>query len=160
MKGIFISRKPGPRYSETWDDNVVLNYFREMHPLLDLSLKEQSWKLVMLLALTSGQRCQTFTCLDITAMKKTDDYYVFHLTDHVKQNKPGNVVSTSHVRRYQQEELSVYRTLETYLDRTLSLRSGSKLIVSYLKPYHPVGTSTIGRWIRQLLTLNGIDTTI
>ena len=109
MKGIFNSRKPGPRYSETWDVNVVLNYLREMHLLLDLSLKEHSWKLVMLLALTSGQRCQTFTCLDITAMKKTDDYYVFHLPDHVIQNRPGNVVSTFYVRRYQQEELCVYK---------------------------------------------------
>ena len=130
----------------------------ETHPLHDLSLKEHLWKLVMLLALMSGQWCQTFTCLDTTAMKKTDDYYVFHLTYHVKQNRPGNVVSLFYVRRYQQE-LCVYKTLETYLDRTSSLQSGSKLIASYVKPYYPVGTSTIGHWIRQLL-LSGIDTTI
>ena len=100
MKGVFNSRKPSPRYSETWDVNVVLNYMALLCPLDKLSQKEHSLKLVVLLALTSGQRCQTLKFLDIISIKKTQDYYIFHLNEHIKQSKRGNVFSTFYVRKY------------------------------------------------------------
>jgi hypothetical protein len=45
MKGVFNSRKPTPKYSETWDVNVVLNYLEKLFPLDKLSLKDHSFKL-------------------------------------------------------------------------------------------------------------------
>ena len=79
FKGVFNCRKPSPRYSETWDVDVVLNYMKLLYPLEKISLKELTLKLVGLLALTSGQRCQTLVHLDIEGMKKTPNYYLFHL---------------------------------------------------------------------------------
>ena len=133
-----------------------------MAPATDLSLKDLSLKLVMLLALTSGQLCQTLACLDLQNMKKTENYYVVYLTAHLKQNWPGNTHSTFYVRKYQQPDLCVYRSLAVYLDRTLALRNGvfTKLLFSYAKPHGPVGTNTISRWIKQVLTLIGVDTTV
>ena len=58
MKGVFNSRSPSPRYSEIWDVQPVLSYLALMYPLDKLTLKELSFKLVVLLAITSGQRCQ------------------------------------------------------------------------------------------------------
>ena len=161
MKGVFNSRKPVPKYSETWDVNVVLHHLSLMYPLEKLSLKELTFKLVGLLALTSGQRCQVLVSMDIKSMKKADDYYLFDINEHMKQNRPGYTFSSIYVRKYQQQELCVYRTLESYLIRTLPLRQegSTKLLVSYVKPYAPVGTSTVGRWIKNLLGLSGIDTT-
>ena len=161
MKGVFNSRKPAPKYSETWDVNVVLHHLSLMYPLEKLSLKELTFKLVGLLALTSGQRCQVLVSMDIKSMKKADDYYLFDINKHMKQNRPGYTFSSIYVRKYQQQELCVYRTLESYLIRTLPLRQegSTKLLVSYVKPYAPVGTSTVGRWIKNLLGLSGIDTT-
>ena len=66
----------------------------------------------MLLALTTGQRCQTLASLDRQTMTKTAEQFVFRLTDHMKQNRPGYVFSTVHVRRYHQAELCVYQMLE------------------------------------------------
>ncbi len=162
MKGVFNSRKPTPNYSETWDVNIVLNYLAKLFPLDNLSLKDHSFKLVMLLALTSGQRCQTLTYLDILSMKETPDYYVFQLTEHIKQNRPGNVFSTFHVGKYHQEELCVYHTLKSYLYRTAPLRGGTstRLLISYVKPHGAVTTNTLSRWIKQVLTSSGIDTSI
>ncbi len=162
MKGVFNSRKPTPKYSETWDVNIVLNYLAKLFPLDNLSLKDHSFKLVMLLALTSGQRCQTLTYLDIQSMKETPDYYVFQLTEHIKQNRPGNVFSTFHVGKYHQEELCVYHTLKSYLYRTAPLRGGTstRLLISYVKPHGAVTTNTLSRWIKQVLTSSGIDTSI
>ena len=88
-----------------------------------LPLKYVTDKFVILLALTTGQRCQTLPSLDTQAMTKTDEQFVFHVTDHMKQNRPGNIFSTVHVRRYHRTELCVYRTLEHYLERTAQLRT-------------------------------------
>ena len=162
MKGIFNSRKPTPKYSETWNVNLVLDHLKPLYPLADISLKAHSHKLVMLLALTLGQRCQTLAALDIANMKKTAQYYLFGLEEHTKQNRPGNMFSNFCVRRYDHDNLSPYQALETYLERTSVLRgtTTTKLFISYVKPHKAVGTHTIGRWIKQLLQESGIDTTI
>ena len=92
-------------------------------------------------------------------MTKTEEQFVFHLTDHMKQNRPGHVFSNIYVRRYHQAELCVYQTLEHYLARTSKLRRSSKLFVSFVKPHGGVTTSTVSRWIKTLLSLSGINTT-
>ena len=159
MKGVFNCRTPTPKYSETWDVNIVLAFIGNWYPLDTLSLKFVTYKLTMLLALTTAQRCQTLVSLDIRTMTKTQEQFVFHLTEHLKQNRPGNIFSTVYARRYHQEELCVYRTLEHYLERTSHLRCNSKLLVSFVKPHDKVTTSMVGRWLKALLSLSGIDTT-
>ena len=159
MKGVFNSRTPTPKYSDIWDVNIVLDFIKQWYPLSGLSLKFVTYKLVILLALTTGQRCQTLASLDTQAMTKTDEQFVFHLTVHMKQNRPGNVFSTVYVRRYPQAELCVYRTLDYYLDRTSKLRSSTQLLVSTVKPHNGVTASTVSRWIKTLLSLSGVDTT-
>ena len=162
MKGVFNSRKPTPKYSETWNVDLVLDHLKALHPVADISLKALSHKLVMLLALTSGQRCQTLAALNISNMKKTEQYYLFGLEEHAKQNRPGNVLSSFCVRKYDHANLCPYLTLQHYLERTSILRgtTTTKLFISYVKPLKAVGTRTIGRWIKQLLQDSGIDTTI
>jgi pheromone shutdown protein TraB len=56
----------------------------------------------------------------------------------------------------------VYRTLKSYLYRTATLRgsTSTRLLISYVKPHGAVTTNTLSRWIKQLLTLSGIDTSI
>ncbi len=115
-----------------------------------------------IVALTSGQRCQTLVALDIANMKQTEQCYVFNLEEHAKQNRPGNVFSSFCVRKYNQDNLCPYRALESYLHKT-SVACGtttSKLFTSYIKPHKAIGTHTIGHWIKQLLQDSGIDTTI
>lgn len=59
MKGVFELRPALPRYKSTWDLSTVLNYFRGGQVASELSLKDLSLKLNLLLSLLSGQRCQT-----------------------------------------------------------------------------------------------------
>ena len=159
LKGVFNCCKPTPRYQEIWDVAPVLRYIELLFPVDKLSLKELTWKLVMLLALTSGQRCQTLTYLNTAVMIKTPDYYKFYIQKHVKQDRPGKLLTSFVVKKYSKEELCVYSTLEHYLDRTLSFRDTGReqLLLSYVKPHHPIGTSTIGRWIKNVLSASGID---
>ena len=161
LKGVFNCRKPAPRYQETWDVNPVLKYIATLYPLEPLTLKKLTFKLVILLALTSGQRCQTLTLLHTDAMTKTQDYYLFRVHDLIKQDRPGKVFDSFFVLRYPQSRLCVYTTLEHYLDRTTHLRDPQRtgLLLSFVRPHRPVGTSTIGRWIKIVLGLSGVDTT-
>lgn len=75
MKGVFNSRTPTPKYSDTWDVNIVLDFIKKWHLLPTLPLKYVTYKLVILLALTTGQRCQTLASLDTQAMTKTDEQF-------------------------------------------------------------------------------------
>ena len=58
FKGVFILRPALPRHNITWDVNIVLKYLKSESPLDSLSLLHVSQKLLMLLALLSGQRGQ------------------------------------------------------------------------------------------------------
>lgn len=159
LKGVFNRCRPAPRYQETWNVAPVLRYLEQLFPLDKLTLKELTWKLVVLLALTSGQRCQTLTFLDTESVTRTPECYVFHIQKHVKQDRPGKLFSSMRVKKYYKEELCVYHTLQYYIDSTLPYRDGERkqLLLSYVKPYRPVGTSTVGRWIKNVLSASGID---
>ena len=68
IKGIFQSRPPLPRYSKTWDVNLVLQYLGAMGSSQELSLKHLTLKLVMLVAITTAQRGQSLHLLDTLNM--------------------------------------------------------------------------------------------
>ena len=80
----------------------------------------------------------------------------------MKQNRPGYIVSSLNVPKYCEQELCTYRTLECYLGRTLPVRAveHTALLLSYVKPFAPVGSSTVGRWIKNLLEQSGVDTNV
>ena len=52
LKGAFNDRPPLPKYTSTWDVQVVLDYLQSPGENENLSLKQLTWKTVMLLALT------------------------------------------------------------------------------------------------------------
>ena len=56
MKGVFELRKPKPKYSSIWDVSVVLKYLGTFVPNPELTLKQLTFKVVMLMLLVSGQR--------------------------------------------------------------------------------------------------------
>ena len=55
------------------------------------------------------------------------------------------------------------KCLETYLDRTASLRNANNstsLLLSTNRPHGPAAVATVGRWIKEQLQVAGIDTSI
>ena len=90
-------------------------------------------------------------------MQKNDTCFNFALTEHLKQDKPGKVFGNVRLYKYPVRKLCVYETLDYYLRATEKLRNSSKLLVSYIKPYKAVTSSTIRRWIKTLLGQAGVD---
>ena len=159
MKGVFNKTPPTPKFNEIWSVDIVLEYLKLFHPVQTLKLKDLTFKLVMLVALVTGQRCQTLACLDISEkyMKKFADHYSFALTNHLKQDRPGKSFGNIRLYKYNQTELCVYEALSQYISMTQSLRKSSQLFVSYIRPYDKVSSTTIGRWLQAVLAQAGID---
>ena len=162
LKGVFNEIPPIPKFQEVWPVEQVLDYLEQLTPLHSLKLKDLTMKLVMLIALVTGQRCQTLSYLDISGehMKKFPTYFSFSLSGHLKQDKPGRVFGNVRLFQYPKETLCVYTTLERYIEVTQSLRKFSKLLISYIKPHNEVSSSTIGRWLKTCLSLANIDVNI
>lgn len=65
FKGVFRLRPPVPKYSVTWDTNVVLDYLCALDINEELSLENISKKCVTLLALTIAHRVQNFSKIQL-----------------------------------------------------------------------------------------------
>jgi len=157
LKGVSETRPSTPRYAETWDVSVVLNFYRCKMPLAHLTLKDLTLKLVILIALVTAQRRQVIHFLDLAHMTKSEEKISFQLTSSVKTSKPGKALPTIHLYKYQDASVCVYRTLECYLQRTKALRQSSLLFIGLVKPHSSVGKETISRWLKNAMKEAGID---
>ena len=65
MKGIINKKPPLPRYTQTWKVHQVTSYLEGLGANSELSLKQLSGKLVVLLALTSAERGSELAAHDL-----------------------------------------------------------------------------------------------
>ena len=160
MKGLFEEKPTLPRYVCTWDVNIVLNFLQSWSPVNRLTLKELSFKLCMLLALLSGQRCQTLHILDIEHMVLSDSRCIFYIMSVIKHSRRGSHQKPLEIEAYPKcTDLCVVTVLKEYLRRTEPFRkkSGSKLFLTLLNPHSPASKDTVSRWIKTTLSLAGIE---
>ena len=162
MKGVFELRPAFPKYAVTWDVDLVLRYLELLFPLDKLTLKELSYKVIMLIALLSGQRCQTLHSLTLPSMTLSRDKCVFVLDVLLKQSKRGKHMAPVELLAYTSDEkLCVVAAIREYIRRTKDLRgTETQLFISYQKPYGPISKSTVARWIRDVLHRAGVDTSL
>lgn len=73
MKGIFHLRPVIPKTLFTWDVKQVLKFLETMHNK-QLTLRLLSIKLAVLMVITTGQRCQTLSVMDINNMEITKEH--------------------------------------------------------------------------------------
>ena len=160
LKGTFTTRPALPKYKEVWDVNTVLEHLKTLHPAGTLPLKLLSLKLVMLMAILSGQRCQTIHALTTKDMKVSEDKVMFIVTDLLKTTKPGKECTKLEFLSFDEDpRICVVRYLSEYLKRTKDMRHDHyKLLVSYQRPHRPVSKDTVSRWLKTELKLAGIDT--
>ena len=167
FKGVLNLRPPQPRYNCTWNVATVLNYFKSLPDNRRLSIRQLTHKLTMLIALVTASRCSSLTAIDINHMSKSSDgsyMYVFWLVKPSKRVTVNKPFHNFRIARFQaNRNLCPVRTLQEYLNRTSHLRdnadsSMTQLLLSYSKPYHPVVSSTVARWLKTVLKEAGIDT--
>ena len=54
------------------------------------------------------------------------------------------------------DKLCIFTTVKEYMTRTKHLRTGTKLLISTVKPHNSVSKQTISRWIKLIMSKAGI----
>ena len=150
MKGLYNLRPT------IWNVSSVLNFLVKIKPVKELSLKDLTFKCVMLILLFFY--CDAVHKLSISNM--TEGKSSFSFCVQMKQSRQGYVAPLVQLKAYPVDRgLCIYTALKEYLHRTESYRSNEnqdKLFISYRKPYKAVTKTTISRWVKSLL-MAGID---
>ena len=116
MRGVFNLRPTCPRYTSIWDVSVVIQYLRTLPRAAELKLHVFSAKLVKLLALVTGHRCQTLHAMDTKHMDISESKGIFHIASLLKTNSPKNPVSVITLKTYcADRRICVLTCLKLYL---------------------------------------------
>ena len=168
MKGIFNKRPPLPRYTQTWKVHQVTSYLEGLGDNSELSLKQLSGKLVVLLALTSAERGSELAAHDLRFRRFYPEGVSFTLPQLTKKSCVGNPTKTSfHASLPCNARLCPIECLREYEKRTEAFQPNAsnanvsnKLFVSYIRPHRPVSSSTLARWMKETLGAAKVDTSI
>ena len=162
LKGVFQTRPPLPSYQGTWDVGSVLNYMCGDRLDQNMSLKQLSLRTVMLLALTRPSRSADLAKLNLSGYRFSPEGVVFTPTSLAKQSRPGREIKDFLFPRFTENEgLCPVKSLMLYIEKTKDLRGDNKqLFISFIRPHNPVTSSTIARWLKQVMESAGIDTDI
>ena len=134
---------------------------QSLGPSEHLSLKNLSLKLVVLMALTSANRSSDLHALDLKFRRYTPEGVIFVLPTLTKTRRSGCLKEYFYCK-FNEENLCPVHTLQFYEQRTESLRiktsNENRLFISFQKPYKPVCSSSIARWMKTVLASAGVDT--
>lgn len=160
MKGIFNKNPPKP--NSTWDVDRVLTCVAkipsEARPLI------LSCKTAIIMALATFMRISELASIELKSVNVTESGASFSLLNLRKAQRSGPLASFS-IKRLPESAANVcpVATLQSYLELTSHRRSAqnsSHLFIGAVRPFLPVSSSTIGRWIKQILKDSGVDTAV
>jgi integrase len=116
----------------------------------------------MLFAFATAQRCQTLSLLQTSDITFMEDRAIIHVKQVLKQTRPGLPLTSLVLPRNNIPDNCAFQNLAVYLDRTNMIRSEecNNLFISFVKPHGKVSSSTISRWIKIVMALAGIDTSV
>lgn len=162
FRGIYKLRPSLPKYKETWDPNIILEYISNFFPNEGLDLQMISKKLLILLALTTAQRLQTFSLITIDNIHITESNIKIRVPQQIKTSKLNNFQPLLNLPFFKEKEsICPAKTLSDYLGLTRSLRKDhNRLFVICKKPHSPASTHTLSRWIKDILYEAGVDTSV
>ena len=113
-------------YVETWNPQIELSHLKDYPDIKEMSLKQLTLKLTMILALVTAQRTQTLKLLLINDMQTKAGEYVFQIASILKQTSAsgGSQRHLQHIvlKKYDHDKtLCVFTLLQDYLMRTANL---------------------------------------
>lgn len=164
MRAIFNQKPPLPKYEFSWDVDKVLSKILSWGDNDKMNIKQLSWKLVMLLALASAGRASELGMLNCSHMRKQGSIINFDLPKLTKTCKQGSRLKRSTFHSFTGDKnLCVVSCIDDYLSRTSSWREindnidRSWLILSMVKPHHPITSSSIARWLKETIKESGVS---
>ncbi len=110
------------------------------------------------MALTCPERSSVMASLDTAYTRHYPEGVKFAHTIFRKRAHSGNL-GESVYPKFTHESLCPVTCLTTYLDRTKDWRQTTdklRLFLSFKKPHKPVASSTLSRWIKEIIVKSGI----
>ena len=162
LKGCFRRRPTKSKYSFTWDVDTVFNYIDKLGPTSTLSIKNLTFKTLILLALSTAQRMQTLSKININNISFNDHKLEIRITDLIKNSRPGVAQPVLVIPRFAEKpNLCVYSCILQYIETISKIREQKQqFFLSIKKPFLPVGLQTLSRWVKSVLKNAGINTEI
>ena len=164
----FKKRRPTViRYAVTWDVNKVLNFLKSWYPNNTLSTKKLTLKTCMLIALSSSDRAQTIHSMRVDRCVCTAHGVEFPIFSKLKTSRHLRRPRVVICPRWSDPALDVEKCVTTYMSRTLKYRirevrarrpKPNQLFLSH-KTGKPIARNTISRWLTEVMSMAGIDTT-
>jgi len=160
MKGIFNKRPPLPWYTQTWKVHQVIISLEGLCANAKLSLKQLSWKLVVLLALTSAEWGSELAGRDLRFTCFYPEGVCFTLPQLTKKSCIGNPAKTSFHASLPSDALlnvSYYeKCTEASRPNASDAKISNKIFVSYIRLHRPVSSSTFPQWMKETWTPKSI----
>ena len=88
LRGIFKERPSLPKYTVTYDVNMVFIFLKSLPALENRSLELPTKTTAILLCLLSGQRYQSLSALTLDHVFNDGTKYVFYIPTLMKQSRP------------------------------------------------------------------------
>lgn len=161
MKGISRMRPPRPRYTSTWDPQILLSHLEQIE--VDSNLRLLSQKLVTLLALITGGRIQTISLIRLSNIIEDEQEIQIVITDPIKTTGLNTEQPTLHIPFFRQRpKLCVATALQSYIAMTKKLRKPEQDLVflTHKKPHRTANKQTLSKWVKQMMSSADLDTTI
>ena len=145
-------RPPQPKYCTTWSVRTALDFVESLEPVEDLTLKQLSYKSVLLLALTSAARAHELAALDLTHTLQKANSWEFTLDTHVKTSRPGHKNIRICLQAFPENpKICVVCMMKVYVQRTKDIRTSERLLISHVSPHGAISSQSVSRWITQAL---------
>ena len=123
-------------------------------------------KLAVLMALVQASRSSELAALDLKYRVVRPEGITFRLATLTKKRSPGAPPKELFFGGFPEDErVCIIRCLRVYEKITAEHRGEgqekeSKLFLSYVKPFRPVTSQRIAKWIKDVLGEAGVDTAI
>lgn len=160
MRGIYNSNPPKPKYSVTWDVETVVNFISSREEESTSDLLYLSCRTACLLALATFMRISELAAIDLSSIRFSATGVMFSLLKARKTQRKGPLQSFT-IAKLPETSLRVCpsRALDAYITATAPHRNDSNsshLFIGTVRPFKPVTASTVGRWIKKVLTDSGV----
>ena len=166
LKGMQNTRPPQPRYTHTWDVQLVTKYLDSLGTTKLLYLKLISIKLTILSALTCPEHTSSLAKLDLRYCCVGSEGVSFTLASPRKRGSTDNLPQAflffasfpRNKRLFPDDTLRVNLKATRHLRPVFPSSKPDPLFVSYVKPHNPITSPTLSRWLRTAIKNAGIDT--
>lgn len=163
LKGAYKLNPSRPKYSSTWDPQLVLTYISNWYPNLELNIETITKKLAILLALCTAHRVQTLSLIKLENITITQIGVKIAITDIVKTSAPGRDQPVLFLPFFTENpNICPASVLRDYIFLTKNMRTtnAGSLLLTHKRPHKAATAQSISRWIKQVLSESGVDVSI